>query len=98
MRACVRALVVSPYVSTRTLRYTAAHPVVINVLFLKDFEVSYVQRAFRGMDVTRSTFLKRSVLVPASAQLSGDLRDRFDAFGDEYVTDSFHSQAIPVEY
>jgi hypothetical protein len=78
--------------SERLARYTAAHPVAINALFLKDFEVSYAQRAFRGMDVTRSTFLKRSVLVPATAQLppnagGGDLRDRFDAFGDEYMNE-----------
>ena len=69
------------------IRYTAAHPVALKTLFLKDFEVSYAQKAFRGMDVMGATFLRRGVLIQASAVLSGDLRDRFDAFGDEYINE-----------
>ena len=69
------------------IRYTAAHPVALKTLFLKDFEVSYAQKAFSGMDVSDSTFVRRSFLIQASAVLSNDLRDRFDAFGDEYINE-----------
>ena len=66
-------------------RFTAAHPVKLTTVFLKDFEITYAQQAFRGMDVAGATLLQRRVLSQAATRLSADLVDRLHAFKDSYI-------------
>ena len=70
------------------VRHTTVHPIGRPTCFLKDFEITYAQKAFRGMDASGSTFLTRDVVAEAGGRLSGDLKERIDAFGDEYLTES----------